>query len=313
MDSKSSLPGSPESRILPTSKEFLGWLRRLRVPGLTERSPETLENLAGNLARRWAVLHYKMRTPLLWVLFMGGTGTGKSTVFDAFCGERVSETGMERPKTCGAVAYVHAEEVFEKGFPLDTLKVVRFSPSADRRSPLAGEPGVIQVWEHRKGELTGVVLLDTPDVDSVEILNRSLAEDLVLLADLVVFVTSQEKYADDVPSRFLGDLLRDGVETFVVCNKVNEGIRRKDVLEILNEETAVPEDRLWLFPYCADDPVRRLPESPGFAALHSAVFEKVTGPGAARYRAATVERQKSLFRKELEELFRGIEEEIRAA
>jgi len=38
--------------------------------------------------------------------------------------------------------------------------------------------------------------VDTPDFDSVELSNRAIADDFFIISDILVFVTSQEKYAD---------------------------------------------------------------------------------------------------------------------
>jgi hypothetical protein len=78
----------------------------LRYPGLTSKTREIRE-LAEDLPKMLAVFNYKRETPCLWVVFLGGTGTGKSTLFNALCGEELSETGVERPKTSGPIAYAH--------------------------------------------------------------------------------------------------------------------------------------------------------------------------------------------------------------
>ena len=38
--------------------------------------------------------------------------------------------------------------------------------------------------------------MDTPDFDSVELSNRAIADDFFIISDILVFITSQEKYAD---------------------------------------------------------------------------------------------------------------------
>ena len=48
-----------------------------------------------------------------------------------------------------------------------------------------------------------IALVDAPDVDSVEAENRRTAEELLQAADLCVFVTTAQRYADYVPWEFL--------------------------------------------------------------------------------------------------------------
>jgi len=78
------------------------------------------------------------------------------------------------------------------------------------------------ILEHTRSEFSHLVLADTPDLDSVEVDNRQIAEDLFLLSDAVIFVTSQEKYADEVPYQFLLRVLQGQRPSFVLFNKAEE-------------------------------------------------------------------------------------------
>jgi hypothetical protein len=62
--------------------------------------------------------------------------------------------------------------------------------------------------------------VDTPDVDSVELGNRLVAEDFFFLSDVLVFVTSQEKYGDLSGLRVREDAKAWGKMTLLVMNKV---------------------------------------------------------------------------------------------
>jgi len=274
----------------PAEKTSL--LEHVVVPGFTEagvRLPQTLRALI----RERDLLAYKESTPLLWVFFMGGTGTGKSTVFDAVCGVAVSAVGAERPKTSGAIGFVHEMAPLEKGFPFSEFSFVKHEGrSALGESPLVGEPGVIHLWLHDRSDLASVVFMDTPDVDSVEVANRTLVETLWRLADVVVFVTSQEKYADDVPSRFLQRIVHDGTDVLVVCNKVGAETREEDVRDVLDRETPVPEGSLWLFPFLASNPVEVLKAVPAFLDFSDALKTKILGPNVIERRAQWMARRK---------------------
>ena len=52
------------------------------------------------------------------------------------------------------------------------------------------------VFPHENPGLADLVLVDTPDFDSVELSNRAIADDFFIISDILVFITSQEKYAD---------------------------------------------------------------------------------------------------------------------
>ncbi len=267
-------------------------MENVQVPGFSEEGIG-LPQMLRALMRERRLLGYKEAVPLFWVFFMGGTGTGKSTVFDAVCGDRVSAVGAERPKTAGAIGFAYERASPEVGFPFPEFGFVKHGgDDARRQSPLIGEPGVIHLWLHDKADLASVVFMDTPDVDSVEASNRALVETLWRLADVVVFVTSQEKYADDVPSRFLKRLVEDGTDVLVVCNKVGADTREEDVREILDRETRVPAGSLWLFPFLSSNPVEALRTVPEFIGFSTALRAKISGPDVAERRALWMARRK---------------------
>ena len=98
----------------------------IKVPGLTKSSLE-IPSLARNLGKRIDVLKYKQGMPCLWVVFLGGTGTGKSTLFNTLCGAALSETGVERPKTSGPIVYAPKGCPVEKDFPLPGMELCKES------------------------------------------------------------------------------------------------------------------------------------------------------------------------------------------
>lgn len=286
----------------------LSW-KALRVPGLTEEGLGLFEEVQA-LVRERNLLHYKEKTPLLWVFFMGGTGTGKSTVFDAVCGTVLSAVGAERPKTAGAVAFVHDQAALESGFPFPEFRFITHRLDASRPlQPLLGEPGVIHVWVHRRPEWASVVLMDTPDVDSVEIANRNLVETLWRLADVVVFVTSQEKYADDVPSKFLKKVMAEGTDVLVVCNKMGGEFREEDVRYILERETPVPEGALWLLPWVPSNPVEALQQEAAFQAFVRALHETMRALQTPQRRTSWMAQRKESLRRRMERVLDVISKE----
>src|SRR3954467_2427918 len=109
------------------------------------------------------------------VALAGGTGSGKSTLFNSISGLELSPTGVRRPTTARTHACVWG---LEGAAPLlDWLQIP---------------------WRHRfarasaldKGEsqLHGLILLDLPDHDSIRALTDTEADRLIQVADLVVWV-----------------------------------------------------------------------------------------------------------------------------
>ena len=66
----------------------------------------------------------------------------------------------------------------------------------------------------------GIALLDAPDVDSISDDNRRLAGQLLAAADLWVFVTTANRYADAVPWRLLLDAASRDIMVAVVLDRV---------------------------------------------------------------------------------------------
>jgi len=246
----------------------------VRVPGLGKPSLE-IPSLARDLRKRIDILKYKQGMPCLWIVFLGGTGTGKSTLFNALCGAALSETGVERPKTYGPILYAPQGCPLEKDFPLPATELCKETCKGGVKNA-AGASGRIVILEHSRGDLSHLVLADTPDLDSIETENRRIAEDLFLLSDAVVFVTSQEKYADDVPQRFLLSVLQGRRPFFVLFNKAEEQ---------RGEELPQAKDRLWVIPYAPANPLQTISQNPSFMNFKSRIEQELASSSVEDLRA----------------------------
>ncbi|MCI0341403.1 MAG: GTPase domain-containing protein, partial [Planctomycetales bacterium] len=160
--------------------------------------------------------------PVLAVV-CGGTNVGKSTVFNALVGEALSAAsplarGTKRPVLCGPEG---AAETLGRDGSLGGYRTVPWRDAADALAA-PGSPGEILVrWRDGSG-LAEIGLLDSPDMDSAYEPNRRVAEDLLFLADACLFVTTPEKYNDEVGVRFLAHAARLRKAVVVVVNKSDE-------------------------------------------------------------------------------------------
>lgn len=246
--------------------------KSVRCPGFTAAAGD-IAFLVERLPKRWAIYSYKQHGSLLWVVLMGGTGTGKSTLFNGLCGEALSETGIERPKTFGPIAYLHRDADIEERFPFDSIKIERLNPDSSLASPHAGGPGRLLVLEHTREELSHLALVDLPDLDSVEVENRRVVEDLYLMSDLIVFVTSQEKYADEVPFQFLERIHQEGKPFLFLLNKAGPLLTPGELLSTLRGQGIdLSEGRFRMLPYFPSDPGRRLSQDAAFRDFTAAFF-----------------------------------------
>lgn len=169
------------------------------------------------------------QTPML-VVFAGPTGAGKSTLLNSVAGADLSLTGPLRPTT--KVPVVFARE---------------------RRDEYQALGGVdTKIILGRAPILTSMTLVDTPDIDSAETEHRAIAEAVIDAADLVVFVTSANRYADLIPWEVLRRARSRGAPVLNVLNRLrpdSDGAlfdyRRRLADQGLGEEViAVSEHRL---------------------------------------------------------------------
>ena len=144
------------------------------------------------------------------VALAGATGSGKSSLFNALSGLELSRVGFRRPTTNAAHACVWnpsgAAEL------LDWLGIPKRHQIA-RESVLDGEA---------EASLRGLILLDLPDFDSVEVTHHLEVDRLTGLADLLIWVLDPQKYADAVVhQRYLKGLTQYRAVTVVVLNQID--------------------------------------------------------------------------------------------
>src|SRR5689334_2431290 len=176
--------------------------RRLAVGPVSDaarnRATQLRDHVAGHLRPRAASLD----APVV-VLLLGPTGAGKSTIFNTLAGRALSATGVLRPTTREAVILAS---------PGDREALARGALSAidANRIRFVSDPSAA----------AGLVLVDAPDVDSIEHANRELADHLVEAADLAIFVTTATRYADRVPWAVLDRVRERGLPLTVVVNRL---------------------------------------------------------------------------------------------
>ena len=186
------------------------------------------------------------------VALAGGTGSGKSSLFNALAGANFSPAGVTRPTTKHSHACVWG---MEGAAPLlDWLGVQRRHRYA-RASAL----------DEGEASLTGMLLLDLPDHDSVVTGSAALVDRLVKLTDMLVWVLDPLKYADaSVHRRYLVPLAGHAAVTTVVLNQV----------DTLSPDQAAD---------CESD-LRRLLDTEGLSETQVLVTSATTGVGLNQLR-----------------------------
>ena len=164
-----------------------------------------------------------MDSPLT-IVVGGSTGAGKSTLVNTLLGEPLTHSGALRPTTRHPVLLYRAEDEaalapdrFLPTLPRTRVQKGEGLPGADPLVPQALVPVPTAALPR------GIALIDAPDIDSVSEENRTLAKELLSAADLWLFVTTANRYADAVPWELLHEAAARSIAIAVVLNRVPEG------------------------------------------------------------------------------------------
>ena len=187
----------------------------------------------------------------------GGTGSGKSSLFNALAGAQFSPVGVLRPVTREPRACVWGME--GAGPLLDWLGIEPHYRYARSSALDDGERA-----------LTGLLLVDLPDHDSVLAGDSAEVSRLVAQADLMVWVLDPQKYADAaVHSRYLMPMAGHASVIAAVLNQ-------SDLLAPEQSEDCVSD-------------LRRLLDAEGLHDARVVVTSAVSGAGVPDLRTALID------------------------
>ncbi len=232
-------------------RRLRSWLDARRRFPLTMLQRAELEGLANDLARQSEAL--AVEKPLLVIMLMGGTGVGKSTLLNALAGAPIASSSFARPTTRDPVVYYH-----------HSVRTDRLDPALQ----------LCKLAHHERPGLEQKVIVDTPDLDSNDLANREKLLALLPVADVVLYVGSQEKYHDQIGWELFKEQRRRRAFAFVLnkwdrCVTNESGLRPdEDLLHDLKAEGFVDpllfrtNAQAWV-----DSPTPDVPESEQFSLL----------------------------------------------
>ncbi len=142
-----------------------------------------------------------MQESFLTIGLLGGTGVGKSTLMNALAGAEIASASHRRPHTDRVLIYSHEETEFLPSLPGEDLPWARVA--------------------HRSDAIRQVLLCDLPDFDSLLEEHRERMIEFLQHLDLLIWVTSPEKYGDGRFYEFLSQVLKAEKNFIFVLNKAD--------------------------------------------------------------------------------------------
>lgn len=152
---------------------------------------------------------YSLVGPHTVAALVGGTGSGKSSLFNALTQTRFADAGFIRPSTRRASACawdVRADDLLDHLGVEPARRILRDT----------------ELDHSEEQELSGLVLLDLPDHDSVEETHWVQVDRLLPVVDLLIWVVDPQKYADHLlHERYLRTLKGRADAMLVVVNQID--------------------------------------------------------------------------------------------
>lgn len=176
---------------------FVNLLHERSFFSLSDEDKNTLLAKAHSLSKR---LDSAQDVPLT-VGLLGGTGVGKSTLMNALAGSQIASTSYRRPHTDQILIYRHEDA---QGIPQKYLQVVPWREVT-----------------HRSDTIQHILLCDLPDFDSLMGEHRENVLRFLKHLDILIWVTSPEKYADRRFHEFLTQVPKAEQNFYFVLNKAD--------------------------------------------------------------------------------------------
>ncbi len=199
-------PGEDEAELAPGLSLAADLARLVReARRLWGRPPAGVEAEVG---RRLALLRQREKSisDCLIVVMLGGTKVGKTTLVNALAGREIGESSARACYTKRPAVFVHQR---------------REGLARTRLAGLLRDDDIFVV--HAEPALERIILVDTPDLDGIELEHREVFRKVLERADLALAVVTTQKYDSQILYEILGREMGFRRVVFVF-NRIDEGI-----------------------------------------------------------------------------------------
>ena len=187
----------PSQLLQKELNQALDLLEKPFFLSLTAEEKESLRVETQKLSQKLSEIEGRFLT----IGLLGGTGAGKSTLMNALAGSPIASTSHRRPHTDKVLVYRHAAA-----------------------NPLPTQAMADMPWQeitHQVSTMEQILLCDLPDFDSLMGEHRQHVLSFLEHLDVLVWVTSPEKYADGRFYEFLRLVPKAAQNFYFLLNKVD--------------------------------------------------------------------------------------------
>jgi energy-coupling factor transporter ATP-binding protein EcfA2 len=128
------------------------------------------------------------------ITLVGATGAGKSTLLNALAGRRIAQEGVDRPTTRRAVIYAPLDA--------DLGELVGEAVAQPEGRESEGAPLVVR-YDAASGPWTAQVLVDAPDMNSIDEQHRAAVTALAERSDVLVVVLHRQAVLEEASVSFV--------------------------------------------------------------------------------------------------------------
>ena len=188
------------------------------VPRPGRVANEAARNAVVDTVRKYLLPRLREPDAPVVAVLVGLSGVGKSTILNSLAQEPVSAPGVVRPTTMSGVLWAHRDHAARYWTEFVSRVRDQIGPTTD---VVIGEDPLT----------TYLTFVDTPPLEMAPRDAASTAAETLMFADLCIFVTSVERYADAAPLGFLETARARGIPILFVLNRLpGDADQRRELL-----------------------------------------------------------------------------------